>query len=87
MARKYLEDKEGGIYHLDRIAAIQAAPIKGERTDQQRVTHVNTIIHTEGGAVLHTAIPFDVARKEALAAWDAKPVQQQKPADDQQKTE
>lgn len=87
MARKYLEDKEGGVYHLDRIAAIQAAPIKGDRNDQQKVTHVNTIIHTEGGAVIHTAIPFDVARKAALAVWDPAPVQQSKPADDNPPTE
>lgn len=84
MTRKYIEDQDGAVFHLDRIAGIQPAPIKGDRTDQQKVTHVNTIVHTEGGAVLHTSIPFAAARKAVLEAWAPAPVQQlqqQPPAD------
>jgi len=83
MARKYLEDKDGSVYHLDRIAALQPAPIKGDRTDQQKVTHFNTIIHTEGGAVIHTSIPFDTARKVVLSGW-APPAPAQEQQQDQE---
>lgn len=74
MAKRVLEDTSkdggGGVYHLDRIAAVVPAPIKGDRTDQTKVTHINTILHTAGGAVLHTAIPFEVAKQAALDAWN-----------------
>lgn len=86
MAKKVLEDtKDGAVYHLDHVAALQPAPIKGDRTDQYKVTHVNTIIHTVGGAVLHTAIPFDEAREFVDAAWaDELPATPATPADDEQ---
>jgi hypothetical protein len=67
----------GGIYPLDRVGGLQAAPIKGDRNDQQKVTHVNTIILFTAGGVVHTVIPWEEAKKVALEEWDGKSAPQQ----------
>jgi hypothetical protein len=66
---KLLKDASG-IYNLDHIGSIHPLPIKGDKTDQSKVTATNTMIAMNGGQVHHTAIPWSAAAAIAEDYWN-----------------
>lgn len=61
----YLED-DSGIYRIDHISAITPLPLRQDRTDQAKVTAINTVITTVGGHTHQTNISFEKAKKAFL---------------------
>jgi hypothetical protein len=66
---KLLKDASG-IYNLDHVGSIHPIPIKGDKNDQNKVTAVFTAIHTNGGQVHQTTIPWVAASAIASDYWN-----------------
>jgi hypothetical protein len=67
---KLLKDSSG-IYNLDQVASLHPINIRGDKTDQNRITGVNTAISTVGGQTHQTEIPWAAASAIALDYWKA----------------
>lgn len=59
MGRQWLEDINGALFRISEITSVTPLPIKGDRSDQTKVTAVHTALTTTGGHTHTTTLPFD----------------------------
>jgi hypothetical protein len=69
MSKRVFEDPSG-LYRLECAVAIHPLIVKGDRSDQTKVTDTHTAISTIGGQTIHTHIPYDQARQAFLELFD-----------------